>query len=273
MKKLTLLLYFGFTMGLSHRSFSQCDSLPVRIPELVFGTTNEINLLYSQLLDSLLYITRADYILASTDTRKNNRYGRFGKAYYGRRYTIGALANGRLWFNKVIEEPWANQETVLSFADSLKPVMSSLAYRGLNAPTFKSLQPDKIQNINGFVCVIPSENNSKFGNWCTETAFFATGRLVLFYNTAEEEQGELAIKKFFCKISPVWKGNEALIVKPPSMQGKCIGGAFYYERFNAGSLNLWLGGIIEVENSTTLKLKKVNEQQKFNIDSADSTHR
>ncbi len=270
MKKIGLII---IVMCIADVSFAQCDTLPIRIPERVFGNTSEINVLYSQLLDSLLFITKTDYVLMSKNAKTSNIYGRFGKEFYGRQYAVGVVADGHLWLNATIDQPWIDEPTIQTFADTLSPSLSLFAYRPLSTSVFSQQLANRLEKISDQLSVLPFKKRQIAGNWWREPTIPSTGRLVLLYNTEEENQGKLTIQKYFCKIKPAWVGYEAIIENPLSVKGKCIGGAFFYEKFNAGSLQLWLGGIVKITNNTTLKLIKINEQQKINIDSTDSTNR
>ncbi len=270
MKKIGLII---LVVCIANISFAQCDSLPIKIPERVFGNTSEINLLYSQLLDSLLFVTKTDYVLTSNNTKTSNKYGRFGKEFYGRQYAVGVMADGKLWLGATVAQPWIDEPTIQAFADSLRPSISLFAYRQLNTPFFTQQHTNTLEKINDHLSVLALTKHQRAGNWWQETLLPSIGRLVLLYNAEEESQGKLTIQKYYCKVTPTWIDNEATFKNPISIKGKCIGGAFFYEKFNTGILQLWLGGIITSTDNTTLKLTKINEQQKFNTDSADSTNR
>ena len=253
--------------------YAQCDTLPIKIPERVFANTNEINLIYSQMVDSLLFISKSEYVLVSKSPSKIGQYGRMGKTYYGRKYDVGVWTDGKLWFNKNITKPWNNEESILAFADSLQPQISSLTYRALYNSDFTATNPNSIKPYGQSFLVVSHLQINKSGHWWKETDVQSTGRLVLLCNTGNESDSKLVIQKYFCKSIPTWIGHEAIIQKPNYIKGECMGGAFFYERLTAGSLQLYLGGIVESINETTLKLIRINEQQKINTDSADSTNR
>ena len=274
--KIRKLLFYKSLLGMMIATLSvyaQCDTLPIKIPERIFMNTNEINLIYSQMVDSLLFIAKSEYVLVSKNPLKVGQYGRMGKTYYGRKYDVGVWTDGKLWFNKNITKPWNNEESILAFADSLQPQISSLTFRALYNSDFTAINPNSIKPYGQSFLVVSHLQINKSGHWWTETDVQSTGRLVLLCNIGNESDSKLIIQKYFCKSIPTWIGHEAIIQKPNYIKGECMGGAFFYERLTAGSFQLCLGGIVVSINETTLKLIRINEQQKINIDSVDGSNR
>lgn len=273
MKLFKIFLVTALLLYTVSASLAQCDTLPIKIPERVFVNTNEFNLLYGQMLDSLLFLMKSEYVLVTNNTVKPNQYGRFGNTYFGRQFSVAVLANGKLWFNQSCTKPWRNELDIQAYGDSLKPNLSLLAFRSLNDIRFIPIDFDNIQITGYQLSALPFLNEHGAGNWWQQDTTPSSGRLVLLCNIADDNNKNLTIQKYFYKISPHWIGNEAIISKPAFAKGECIGGAFFYEKLTAGSLQLWLGGIIETIDNTTLKLTKINEQQEINTDSVGSTNR
>src|SRR6516225_6354876 len=74
-------------------------------------------------IDSSLCILRQEYTLTN---RSGNEYGRNGRSYFGKSYTIGVLAEGKIWTDSRIRRPWDMDGNYDRFRgiDSIKPRLS-----------------------------------------------------------------------------------------------------------------------------------------------------
>src|SRR3569833_4717471 len=79
-------------------------------------------------IDSSIYIVRQDYTLTN---RSGNEYGRNGKSYFGRTYTLGVKANGRIWTDSRAVRPWDTDGNYDKFRtiDTIEPRLSNVCAR------------------------------------------------------------------------------------------------------------------------------------------------
>lgn len=92
-------------------------------------------------VDSSICILRQEYTL--TD-RRGNEYGRNGRSYFGRTYTIGVLAAGRIWTDSRIRRPWdmdANYEKFKA-VDSIRPRLSETSARQVVRSGYTAVKED-----------------------------------------------------------------------------------------------------------------------------------
>ena len=79
-------------------------------------------------VDSSLCILRQEYTLVNKD---GNEYGRDGKKYFGRLYSVGVIADNSIWTDQALLKPWEKDEAYRLFnqSDSVKPRLSKVYLR------------------------------------------------------------------------------------------------------------------------------------------------
>jgi len=92
-------------------------------------------------IDSSLCILRQEYTLTN---RSGNEYGRNGKSYFGKAYTIGVLAVGRIWTDSRILRPWDEDGNYDRFRtiDSIKPLLSGTFVRKVVSSGYTAVRAD-----------------------------------------------------------------------------------------------------------------------------------
>jgi hypothetical protein len=99
-----------------------------------------------------LYIIRQDYKLKELKTHNPGLFGRGGKPYFGRGYTLAVLYMNKLWCSSDIRSPWNSDPAFDDYRnnDTLRPVLSRVAIRPVMKKEFDytdlTLCPDKIQD-------------------------------------------------------------------------------------------------------------------------------
>jgi len=92
-------------------------------------------------IDSSLCILRQEYTLTN---RSGNEYGRNGKGYFGKAYTIGVLASNRIWTDSRIRRPWDMDGSYDKFRsiDSIKPRLSGTYARQVVRSGYTAVKED-----------------------------------------------------------------------------------------------------------------------------------
>jgi hypothetical protein len=92
-------------------------------------------------IDSSLCILRQEYTLTN---RSGNEYGRNGRSYFGKSYTIGVLAEGKIWTDSRIRRPWDMDGNYDRFRgiDSIKPRLSGTFTRQVVGSEYMAVKED-----------------------------------------------------------------------------------------------------------------------------------
>jgi len=110
-----------------------------QVPKIDAGFLSGDQKLVRMAVDSALCILRTEYTLAN---RSGFEYGRNGKDYFGRMYTVGVVSGNKVWADSKILRPWETDENFDKFkaADSIKPRISGTSVRLLVQPAFTPLK-------------------------------------------------------------------------------------------------------------------------------------
>jgi hypothetical protein len=92
-------------------------------------------------VDSSLCILRQEYTLSN---RSGSEYGRNGKDYFGKTYTIGVLAGKKVWTDSRLLRPWEGDGNYDRFRsiDSIKPRLSGTFARQLVRSGYTAVKED-----------------------------------------------------------------------------------------------------------------------------------
>lgn len=92
-------------------------------------------------VDSSMYILRQEYTLTN---HSGKEYGRNGRNYFGKAYTIGVLANNRIWTDIRLCRPWNMDGNYDKFRgiDSIKPRLSGTFARQVVGSAYTAVNED-----------------------------------------------------------------------------------------------------------------------------------
>lgn len=120
------------------------------------GTVNELCYNATQ---SGIYLIQSEYVLVSPKTKKE--FGRAGNEFFGRKYGVAPLVNGRLMLPNYLNEPWKDEE-LLSLYDTLQPKLHKVSIRPISGGKFdlSNLTSDTVTKM---TYIVPNEKSSFIG--------------------------------------------------------------------------------------------------------------
>ncbi|OJJ19507.1 hypothetical protein BKI52_22120 [marine bacterium AO1-C] len=179
-------------------------------------------------------------------------FGRGNQQYFGRHYGIGVVAKNVLWTEKQVLYPWLTDKSykVLA-ADSLKPTQGKTQtayfhynYHACNCKykELKGIKFDSIPLNNIAYYKLPGETPSVKLH---EGEIPKLGIMVMFYTIDNEPMnGSTPVKMSITKQYVDW--NDARTIgklKKIKLPGKIIGGAFFSENFEMGTVGYHLAAL------------------------------
>jgi hypothetical protein len=245
--------------------------LPIQLPKHLPSFHNELSQVYNQMIDSLLFVICAEYVLAYKDTLRKEQYGRFGNTYYDRQYGAGIVANGLLYFNADLQKPWTAENKHTSYADSLYPQLSRFDIVPFQDKSYVSKQKQIIKAGDDIAATAISPYRPTATWWKGKEP--ATGKMVFVFRKPSRDANEVIFEKCICSVSPRWVKEEANIPLPFTSDKKLIAGFLFYERITAGQLKLELGGVLINSKGLFLQLKKVISPLLQPIKSSEQSHK
>ena len=204
-------------------------------------------------IDSSIFIVRQEYTLTN---RSGNEYGRNGRSYFGRAYSLGVKANNRIWTNSQILRPWDNDGNYDKFRaiDTIKPRLSGTYVRqvvqsgyvtvtadtaggnksstgqGYDSAIATYRAPDSLPNIE-----LVKNNRDKTG-WL---AVVATKEPIATNDS-------LPVSYTIYKAQPQFSttGNKGYIKNMP-VRESVIGGVYYLSTVRLGRITFYAAGVLE----------------------------
>ncbi len=242
MKKIHILFIFCF---LNITLYSQ-------ITKNLFTSEQEF---ISKATDSVLYIIRQDYVLRDTTQNNPNEYGRGGKEYFGRIYTLAIASENKLWCDAKIRTPWLLDANYNPYKriDSIKPYLSKTAIRPINQRKFmpSDIQLFEIQseydsllskiNLCYFIFKTPIKEIKNI----KETKD-STGWVILAYTSEDITRNDSCnINIAIYKAQPQFKSAEVdAVIKSPAITQNILGGIYINPIFSVGKIELLFSGIL-----------------------------
>lgn len=224
-----------------------------------FITDNQ--LLIGKSLDSALFIIRQDYVLRDTSSKNPTDYGYLNKEYYGRIYTFAVMADNKLWCDSKVRTPWLYDTNYqqLGPVDSIRPVLSKIAFRPLFKEQFQELIPDRK--------IPPPSNDSMLHQLCITTITAkdlaegvsvsretpdSTGWIVIAYTNQDIlENDTTEIKLLIYRPKPGFKPNKQEVeIKAPPVSKNILGGFYFTVRYSVGIIELIFSGVLHQENNS-----------------------
>lgn len=202
-------------------------------------------------IDSALVIIRQEYILQSlSDTAL--RYGSEGKSFFGRSYTLGVIAENKLWCSNSIRTPWVEDSNFVKYrqSDSLIPVLSKQYIRYINQTNYIEFSNDSILIKNDSLSAQNSVTEfilkKSLPGLKVDSIISKEGWLVIAYSEKElTENDTCQIEWLVFKQKPDYQKNETTgKVKIPEIKGHIIGGTLIDTKFKIGAIDFYLVGIL-----------------------------
>ena len=198
-------------------------------------------------VDSTLVVVRFDYALK----KGNAVFGRLGKPYFGRSYTLAVVANGQLWFDAAARQPWLTDSVFEPYRsmDSIRPHIcqigtrratdSATAFRNVAHPVVDSLGV----SINPKIGYLPVHDSTYSVDW-DKNNYDATGWLVLV-SAADDSAKVLNYTIFKPKIAFSDENTEGVLTSPlPTVRGRILGGIYFTTHISTGKIAFHAAGIL-----------------------------
>lgn len=187
-------------------------------------------------------VVQQDYILTNA---KGESFGRGGQEYFGRHYGIGVVAKNILWIEKQVLYPWLADKSyqILAAGKRLKPTQGKSYFAQYNYKPehcncdykLAELVYDSIPKCSLAYYKLPEKTPSLEFH---PKEIPSVGVMVIFYVVGNEPMSKKAVVKMsVTKQHITW--NDARSkgeFKSIRLPGKTIGGAFFSENYNLGSL-------------------------------------
>lgn len=195
-------------------------------------------------IDSSIYIVRQDYTLTN---RSGNEYGRNGKSYFGRTYTLGVKANGRIRTDSRVLRPWEPDGNYDKFRaiDTIKPRLSNACARQVVQGGYVQVTTDSAGGDSSIVVYqapdslpdieLAKDNRDRTG-WlavaATKEALSANDTVPVSY-TIYKAQPQFGVN-----------GPKGYIKNMP-VKDNVIGGIYYLSTVRLGKISFYAAGILE----------------------------
>jgi hypothetical protein len=197
-------------------------------------------------IDSSLCVLRQDYTLTN---QKGMQYGRNGKEYFGRTYTIGVMADNKVYTNAQLLKPWEGDPNYDKFkaTDSIKPRLGATYARPLVKSAYVTVIPDTAspQGSDSAIATLSSpdtasnigrvRNSQDRGGWlvlvASREAFSTNDTLPLNY-TIYKAQPQFT------------ETNNKGYIKNMPVKENLIGGIYFISRISLGRITFIAAGIL-----------------------------
>lgn len=188
------------------------------------GTVNE--LCYNATQNGI-YLVQAEYVLVSPKTKKE--FGRAGNEFFGRKYGVAALVNGRLVLPNHLIEPWKDEE-LLSLYDTLQPKLHKVSIRPIAGGAFglSNVLSDTITKTN---YIIPTGKPSFVGSEAMPTSAY------IVYFTKDSKADSLVVMPNVKKVEVDWSDkNKPKIGDFQIPLSDFLGGILFSETVEVGNV-------------------------------------
>ncbi len=210
-------------------------------------------------IDSSIYIVRQDYTLTN---RSGNEYGRNGKSYFGRTYSLGVKANGRIRTDGRVLRPWETDGNYDKFRmiDTIQPRLSNTAVRQVVQAGYVQVNTDS-EGANGQDS--SHGNRSDNGKEITVVGYAAADSLpdIELAKGNRDRTGWLAVVSTketlsandtvpvsytIYKAQPQFGANGPKgYIKNMPVKDNVIGGIYYLSTVRLGRISFYAAGILE----------------------------
>ena len=199
-------------------------------------------------VDSSLCILRQEYILVN---QAGKEYGRDGKKYFGKRYSVGVIADNKIWTGQELLQPWNKDESyrLLNYTDSIKPRLSKVYLRkpacteNFTELTGKQATPGNNNTLT--VYEYPgNENSVDLINDSKDT----DGWLVLIgWETGITTGDEAPVNYTIYKAEPQFgnAGGKGYIRNMPVNEQQLVGGIYYTCTISLGKIIFSAAGVLQ----------------------------
>ena len=197
-------------------------------------------------IDSSLCILRQDYTLTN---QKGMHYGRNGKEYFGRIYTIGVMTDNKVYTDARLLRPWEADANYDKFkaADSIKPRLSATYARPLTRSTYVIVIPDTVvpAGADSSIAALSSpDTTSNIGR--VRNTSDRGGWLVLAASPAGFPTNDtLPLNYTIYKAQPQFtEANSKGYIKNMPVKENLIGGVYFISRITLGRITFIAAGIL-----------------------------
>ncbi len=201
-------------------------------------------------VDSSLCVLRQDYTLTN---QKGMQYGRNGKEYFGRTYSIGVMADNKVFTDARLLRPWEADANFDKFktADSIKPRLNPTYARPLTKSAYVTVIPDTtLQGTDSTIAMLTSpDTTSNIGR--ARNSPDRGGWLVVVASPAGFSTNDtLPLNYTIYKAQPQFTetGGKGYIKNMP-VKENFIGGVYFISRISLGKITFIAAGILEKDKS------------------------
>ena len=201
-------------------------------------------------VDSSLCVLRQDYTLSN---QKGMRYGRNGKEYFGRTYSIGVMADNKIWTDDRLMRPWEEDANYDKFktADSIKPHLSTTYARPLVKSAYVPVTPDTtLQGVDSKIAVLWSPDTTSNIGWVRHSPDRGGWLVVMASQEGFNTNDTLPMSYTIYKAQPQFAetGGKGYIKNMP-VKENLIGGVYFISRISLGKITFIAAGILEKDKS------------------------
>jgi hypothetical protein len=226
-------------LTLSLPLFSQID--PVSDASFLSGDQKLVRMA----VDSSLCILRQEYTLTN---HSGKEYGRNGKDYFGKTYSLGVLANNKVWTDSRLLRPWEADGNYDKFRtiDSIRPRLSGTYARQLVRSAYAEVKQDTaLQATDSGIAILHSpdtlvnialiSNCRDRGGWLVVAASHES------FSTSDT----LPVSYTIYKAQPQFtaSGNKGYLKNMP-VRENIIGGVYFISSILLGKITFSAAGIL-----------------------------
>lgn len=201
--------------------------------------------------DSILFIICQEYVLEDSS---GLRYGRGGKEYFGRAYSLGVSSENRLFCESRLETPWVfdNNFTPYNGLDSIRPILSKTSIRRLYEDEFKPLNTE-LEFDSDYDSLLKKRQilsyhlkDSLKGIKYLPESRDTSGWLVAIYTDEPLDQKDDGILKYaIYRANPTFaEGATEGRVNKPDVPANLLGGAYFDTDITIGNIGLCFSGLL-----------------------------
>jgi hypothetical protein len=195
-------------------------------------------------VDSSLCIVRQDYNLKD---KKGDEYGRDGKGYFGRKYTLGIISENKIWTENSINTPWDSDKYFELYKknDTINTQLSDVAFRRIfNHEYILNTQKSESYDSSG---VVTFKTNFKESVNLSKGNKGKNGWLVIVHSKEDLNKNEKSLIDYtIYNPSPQFQVNsmEGLIKKMP-VKENIIGGIYFTTVIKLGEIKFQAAGVLK----------------------------
>jgi|GEM_PF-1511839 len=206
--------------------------------------------LFRMAIDSSLCIVRQDYVMKSA---KGDEYGRAGKSYFGRRYTLGVVADNKVWTLASMATPWVNDRAFEQYKknDTIQPHLAAVAFRPIVSTIYQNeAAATQLEKYDSSSVMSYRSDNQVSVNSLLSTKD-GSGWLVVVSSSEDldnNEKSRLDVAVYTPK--PTFKASEIETpVKRLPFKDNVVGGVYFLATVRAGVVRYHAAGILKNKNN------------------------